>query len=111
MSRAPDRQYFAITLGWLALAADAVIFAQSVASFRLEAFWTFRWIISVVLVFGLFGAGTGLLNVGGSQRSSRISMTAFGLAFPSASTSASSCSSASRLPSLSHASQRCGRST
>jgi hypothetical protein len=81
MPPATDRQYFATALGWSALAADAVILGQFLASFRVEAFWTFKWIISVVLIFGLFGAGVGLLGVGRSTNSKRISMTVFGLAF------------------------------
>jgi hypothetical protein len=81
LSSATDRQYFATALGWIALAADAVILGQFVASFRLEAFWTFKWIISVVFIFGLFGAGVGLLSAGRSTNSKRISMTVFGLAF------------------------------
>jgi hypothetical protein len=81
MSSASDRQYFATTLGWIALAADAVILGQFVATFRLEAFWTFRWIVSGVCIFGLFGAGVGLLGVGRSTNSKRVSMTIFGLVF------------------------------
>ena len=81
MSAATDRQYFAIALGWIALAADSVILAQFLASFRLEAFWTFKWNLSVVFIFGLFGAGVGLLGTGGSTLSKRVGMTVFGLAF------------------------------
>jgi hypothetical protein len=81
MSSASDRQYFATTLGWIALAAVAVILGQFVATIRLEAFWTFRWIVSVVCIFGLFGAGVGLLGVGRSTNSKRVSLTVFGLVF------------------------------
>jgi hypothetical protein len=81
MPPATDRQYFATALGWIALAADAVILGQFVVSFRVEAIWTFKWIISVVLIVALFGAGVGLLGVGRSVNSKRLSMTVFGLAF------------------------------
>lgn len=81
MSPATDRQHFATALGWSALAADAVILGRFLASFRVEAFWTFPWIISVVLIFGLFGAGAGLLGVARRTNSKRLSMMVFGLAF------------------------------
>jgi hypothetical protein len=81
MTSATDRQYFATALGWIALAGDAVVLGQFLVCFRLEAFWTFRWILSVVFIFAFFGAGVGLLGVGRSTNSKRISMSVFGLAF------------------------------
>jgi hypothetical protein len=81
MSPAADRQYFVIALGWTALAAAVVLLVEFVSSFRFAAFWTFKWIISIVFMLSLFGAGVGLLNLGGDRRSARVSMTAFGSAF------------------------------
>ena len=94
MSPASDRQYFASALGWVALAADALILVQFVAnsqgqgliypwspSSQWQDFWAFRWLLSVVLLFGLFGAGVGLLNVGRSIRARRLGLATFGLAF------------------------------
>ncbi len=81
MSPATDRQYFASALGWLALAAAASVMIQFVASLHWQAFWTFRWILSVVFLFGLFGAGVGLLNVGRSASARRLGLATFGLAF------------------------------
>jgi hypothetical protein len=58
-----------------------VILGQFVHGFSPAAFWTFKWIISIVLMFGLFGAGVGLLNLGGSRGATRAIVTVFGLAF------------------------------
>jgi hypothetical protein len=81
MTPASDRQYFVIAIGWTALLAHLVILGQFLYGFRPEAFWSFKWIISIVFMFGLFGAAVGLLNLGGSTRTSRVIVSVFGSAF------------------------------
>ena len=81
MTREADRQYFVIAIGWTALLAHLVILGQFLYGFQPEVFWSFRWIISIVFMFGLFGAAVGLLNLGGSVRTTRVVASVFGSAF------------------------------
>lgn len=76
-----DRQYFAIALGWTVLVADIAILGQFIHGFSPATFWTPKWIISIVFALGLFGAGVGLLRLGGSQRSRSVIVTTFGWGF------------------------------
>jgi hypothetical protein len=81
MTRASDRQYFVIAIGWTALLAHLVIVGQFLYGFSPETFWSFKWIISIVFMFGLFGAAVGLLNLGGSTRATRIIVSVSGWGF------------------------------
>lgn len=67
-----DRKLFAIGLGFVALIADAITIIQFIdkskfifSSYYLaEEFWSFSWIMSIVLITMLYAIGVGLLSYG-----------------------------------------------
>ncbi|MEE9338455.1 MAG: hypothetical protein V3U87_10270, partial [Methylococcaceae bacterium] len=67
-----DKRVFAICLGFVALSADAITIISFIdkskfifSSYYLsEEFWTFSWVISIVLISMLYAIGVFLLSYG-----------------------------------------------
>lgn len=67
-----DKKIFAIGLGFIALIADAITIISFIdkskfifSSYYLaEEFWTFSWVISIVLISLLYAIGVGLISYG-----------------------------------------------
>lgn len=67
-----------LVMGWLFIGAKGIALVQSIFGGVLFEFWTFRWLISLLLIWGLFMAGVGLLNWGGGRQMAELLMLLFG---------------------------------
>ncbi len=74
-----------IIIGGMFVAAKGIVLTQFVLGNILFEFWTFRWIVSLLLTWGLFMAGIGLLNWGGGRPVAESLMLLFGLLYWAAS--------------------------
>jgi hypothetical protein len=70
-----------LLLAGISLVADLLTLGQFIFSGNLFDFWSYRWIISLVFVFGFFWAGVGLLRLGQSPESAELAMGIFGMGY------------------------------
>ncbi|MDP1614502.1 MAG: hypothetical protein Q8L68_01755 [Methylococcales bacterium] len=81
MSSKSDKNPFMLLLAGISLVADVLTLGQFIFSGNLFDFWSVRWIISLVFVFGFFWAGVGLLRLGQSPESAELAMSIFGMGY------------------------------
>lgn len=74
-----------IIIGGMFVGAKGIVLTQFVLGNILFEFWTFRWIVSLLLTWGLFMAGIGLLNWGGGRPVAERLTLLFGLLYWAAS--------------------------
>lgn len=76
-----SRSAFDLTLlimGWMFIGAKGIVLVQFVLGGILFEFWAFRWIVSLMLIWGLFMSGVGLLNWGGGRQAAEFLKLLFG---------------------------------
>lgn len=81
MKSLKSRSTFDLTLlimGWMFIGAKGIALAQFVLGGIVFEFWAFRWIASLILIWGLFMTGVGLLKWGGGRQAAEFLMLLFG---------------------------------
>lgn len=81
MKSLKSRSTFDLTLlimGWMFIGAKGIALAQFVLGGIVFEFWAFRWIVSLILIWGLFMTSVGLLKWGGGRQAAEFLMLLFG---------------------------------
>lgn len=60
------------------IGAKGIVLVRFMLGGILFEFWAFRWIVSLMLIWGLFMSGVGLLNWGGGRQAAEFLMLLFG---------------------------------
>ncbi len=74
-----DKRFFATFLGWALLVLSMVTLVRFLSSDLFQEFWTFRWLISITFILGLYAAGLSVLGMreNGKPRAVRSSLGSF----------------------------------